>query len=141
MKVFLLKIVLLSWLCSGNTSFFETHFIGMNENEIKELIAEKHRSLKLNTVTINSSYNYLKFEDGIREITVLFFLDEEDNCKAVRLMSDYSNINEITQELDKNYLKVDNANWKYKKNEKEYFVKLDEGDWFFTVFIQEKKEK
>ena len=38
-----------------------------------EIIDENYRSFKLNTAFVNNSFNYLKYEDKIREITILFF--------------------------------------------------------------------
>ena len=128
-------------LGNGNESLFTGHFIGMAKDSISSEMVKTHRSLKLNTAAINNSYNYLKYEDGIREITVLFFLDDNNTCKAIRLMSDYSNINDIEKQLNENYEKQAHNNWSYTYNNVDYQVTLEEGDWFFTVSIKEKEEK
>jgi hypothetical protein len=139
MNAIIINIILLAGLFTSNEPLFETHFIGMSKDEVSKVMIEKHRSYKLNTTTINNSFNYLKYIDGINEITVLFFLTDSDSCKAIRIMGDYSNINDMVFQLDENYEKIDNKNWEYKKENKEYQVTLEEGDWFFTVSIKEKE--
>lgn len=139
MKTIIIHIILFASLISTNEPLFKTHFIGMSKKEVSEIMSEKHRVFKLNTTTINNSYNYLKYVDNINEITILFFLTDDDYCKAVRIMGDYSNINEMVTQLDANYKKIDNANWEYQTDKKEFQVNLDEGDWFFTVSIKEKE--
>ncbi len=99
-----------------------------------------YRQLKLNTSNVNKAYNYLKYEDFVNEITVLFFLSEDDVCKRVRLISDYSNLNDIILNLNSYYESNGDNRWKYSVDKKDYAVNLDEGDWFFTVTIKHKDE-
>ena len=54
------------------------NYIGMHKDQIIETMKETEKQLKLNTSTVNPHYNYLKYEDKINEITVLFFLSEDD---------------------------------------------------------------
>ncbi|MBN2486576.1 MAG: hypothetical protein JXB34_11435 [Bacteroidales bacterium] len=130
-------IVLLSLLLNGGTTFFSENYIGKDKIYIEQHIKENHKTLKLNTTSTNTTYNYLKFEDRINEITVLFFLSDKNKCTLVRLMSDYSNINDMLYELDQAYTKTDKNSWKFADKGTGYSVKLDEGDWFFTITIRE----
>ena len=139
MNVFILNIVLLGLFFNlNNNSFFSTNYIGKDKNAIIQYIKENHKTLKLNTTAVNNSYNYLKFEDRINEITVLFFLSSEDRCTLVRLMSDYSNINDMVAELNDLYASTAKNSWKFIEMGKEYLVNLEEGDWFFTITIKER---
>lgn len=139
MNAIILNIILIAGLQTSNSSLFTTHFVGMPKDTLVEVVKEKHRVFKLNTTTINTTYNYLKYEDLINEITVLFFLNKNEECKAIRIMSDYSNINNILSQLNASYKKTDDATWRYGMDRKEYKVTLEEGDWFFTVTIKEKE--
>ena len=80
----------------------------------------------------------IKFVDKISEQTMLFFLSEKDICTYVRWMSDYSNLTEIIGELDHNYKKKDEKTWYYSDKSQDYMVRLEEGDWFFTISIRKK---
>jgi putative IMPACT (imprinted ancient) family translation regulator len=136
MNAILLNIILLCMLAVGNESIFSEHFIGKSKSEITQIVNEKYKSFKLNTAYINNAYNYLKYEDKIREITILFFLNEKDNCRMIRVMSDYSNLRDLHEELNTNYKKIKNNNWQYEAGGELYNVALEEGDWFFTITIE-----
>ena len=133
----LLHITLFSSLLFNGNSLFDTNFIGKHKDCIISTIKEQHKTLKLNTAVVNDTYNYLKFEDKINEVTVLFFLTKDDKCKMVRLMADYSNFNDYLEELNMKLKLVKSNFWQYEDNKTTYIVNLDEGDWFFTITIKE----
>lgn len=136
MKTIFVSILFFSFLIQGD-SLFNHEFIGMHKTDIVKLISEKHKSFKLNSAYVNNAYNYLKYEDRIREITLLFFLNDDDNCRMVRMMSDYSNINDVKEDLDSNLKKMDAKHWQLKTASANYNVEMEEQDWFFTVSIKE----
>ena len=120
-----------------SVSLCAQNYIGMHKDEIVKTMKESQSSLKLNTSTVNPHYNYLKYEDKINEITMLFFLDEDDKCKLIRKMCDYSNINDVTKELNKTYSPNGRDKWYYMDGDKRFNVILTEEDWFFTVTIKQ----
>ncbi len=140
MKVIVLNIVLLFLGFPQENTFFSSNYMGMPMEEIKKNMLEKHRTLRLNSSTKNEKYNYLKYEDQINEITVLFFLNDNNTCKRIRLMSDYSNINDILEDLNSNYEEIARDKWQYSADSNEFAVILDKGDWFFTVTVKNKAE-
>ena len=115
---------------------FNSHaqnYIGMHKDQIIELMKETQRNCKLNTDAVNTHYNYLKFEDKISEITILYFLSDNDRCTLIRKMCDYSNINDVLEDLNSTYKSTGENTWEYKDDGKTYSVVLAEEDWFFTV--------
>jgi predicted GNAT superfamily acetyltransferase len=114
------------------------NFIGMQKDEIIKVMQKDRPHFKLDKNSINRTYNYIKFVDKISEQTLLFFLSESNSCTYVRWMSDYANLNEIITELDKKYKKKDEKTWNYTDKGQDYIVKLEEGEWFFTVSIRKK---
>lgn len=138
MKIALILLWVYLAADTGSKSLFSEQFIGQSKTNISESVSANFKSLKLNTGFINNTYNYLKYEDKISEITVLFFLNEKDVCSLVRIMADYSNLNDFKAELNTHYSKQTANSWKYVQNEKEYIVTMEEGDWYFTVTIKEK---
>lgn len=109
------------------------NFIGMHKDEIMHVMKETQKNCKLNTSTVNPYYKYLKYEDKINEITILYFLSGDDKCTLVRKMCDYSNINDILSELNETYKSTGKNTWEYEDKGKTYSVILTEEDWFFTV--------
>jgi hypothetical protein len=109
------------------------NFIGMYKDNIAEEVKKKYPGLKLNTSVINHDYKYLKYEDKINEITMLFFLSDDDKCTVVRKMCDYSNINDELADLNSKYKTEGKNHWSYEDNGKKYLVILEEGEWYFTI--------
>lgn len=109
------------------------NFIGMDKDQILMEMRDSHKKFKLNTDDVNPHYKYLKFENKIDEITILFFLSEEGKCTLIRKMCDYSNINDVIAELNGKYKKAGKNTWTYTDNGKMYSISLVEEEWYFTV--------
>jgi hypothetical protein len=133
MRIFFLAI--LTALCFHLTA---QNYIGMSKDEIIILMQKEKPNFKLDRNAVNHSYNYIKFVDKITEQTMLFFLSEKNTCTYIRWMSDYSNLSDIISELDKKYRKKDEKTWYYTDNNQEYVVRIEEGEWFFTIGIRKK---
>ena len=126
----------------GTLSFrsaYSQHFIGLHQEEIKEVMKNEHKKFKLNTSTVNPHYKYLKYEDKINEMTLLFFLSEDDHCTLVRQMCDYSNIIDVVEDLNSRYEAIDKDSWEYMEGKKTYLVSLVEEEWYFTITTRLKK--
>ena len=116
------------------------YLVGKQANEIKTIMNNEYKRFKLNTTDKNTAFKYLKYENKINEITILFFLDENDTCKLVRMMYDYSNINDVLDDLENNHTKIDNNNYECLVDDKKVSVELTEDQWFFTLTVRKKKE-
>jgi hypothetical protein len=108
-------------------------YIGKHKDEIVQKMNTDYKSFKLNTSTVNQYYKYLKYEDPINEITILFFLSDEDKCTLVRKMCDYSNINDELKYMNTTYIPDGKNKWKYKYEGTLYAITMEEGEWFFTI--------
>jgi hypothetical protein len=116
------------------------NYIGLHKDEIISLMDETKSDFRLNKGVVNKAYNYLKYEDKVNEQTLLFFLDEDDCCTYVRLMSDYANLSDVLDSLNSNYRKDSEDKWTYRDQDETYTVSLKKEDWFFTVSTK-KEEK
>jgi hypothetical protein len=134
-----IKIGLLLFLSALVVEISGQNFIGMHMDNIKEVMKKNSPMLKLNTNVVNHDYKYLKYEDKINEITVLFFLSEDDKCTMVRKMCDYANINDEIQMLNTKYKPAGKNTWLYEEGGKKYLVTLEEGEWYFTITTKLKK--
>ncbi len=134
-----MNITLLFFLsCFSFVSVYSQQFIGMHKDEIIEVMKVSQKKFSLNTSNVNPHYNYLKYEDRINEITILYFLSDDNECKMIRKMYDYSNINDVETELNGKYEKVGKNNWEYRYMLQKFSVELIEGEWFFTIIIKKK---
>jgi hypothetical protein len=117
------------------------NFIGLHKDEIATLMKEKQKEFILNTGVVNKKYNYLKYEDKINEQTLLYFLNNDDYCTYVRLISDYSNYNSAIEELNNKYTRINKNTWIFKDKGKKYIVYLEKEEWFFTINTKKKEEE
>jgi hypothetical protein len=128
----ILHLLLINFLIDSDDCRAQ-NFIGMEKDQILQVMRDSQKKFKLNTDDVNPHYKYLKFENKIDEITILFFLSEENKCTLIRKMCDYSNINDVITELDGKYNKSGKNAWTYNDKGKTYLVNLVEEEWYFTV--------
>ncbi|MBN1951971.1 MAG: hypothetical protein JW801_12285 [Bacteroidales bacterium] len=133
----ILSVILLAglWIGSGESSEAQ-HYIGMHKDQIIDSMKVTHKRLRLNTEVINPHYNYLKFEDKINEITVLFFLSDDDICTNIRESYSYSNLSDVIDRLNRDYKSGGKDQWYYMNKGKKYKIVLTEKEWYFTVSIK-----
>jgi len=133
MRTGVIHILTLVLMCFIFPKVHGQNFIGLNSAEITGLMKSVNPQFKLDKSTVNHSFKYLKYIDKITEQTVLFFMSDKDQCTYVRWMSDYSNLNDIIESLNRKYKMSDTNLWTYSDKGEEYSVTLVEDEWYFTV--------
>lgn len=128
-KIFLLIVLTGVFITTARSQ----NFIGMSPESIASVVRNEFPQFKLDKNTVNHNYKYLKYVDRISDQTILFFLSDNDRCVFVRWMSDYSNLNEMVEMLNKKYNKGGKNLWTYADNSGKYTVKMEEEEWYFTV--------
>jgi hypothetical protein len=119
---------------------FSQHLIGLGKEQLITAMEKYYPSFDIDNSSVNNTYKYLKYIDKFREQTMLVFLSENDKCTATKLMSDYSNLAQVKDKLNKTYKLYGKDKWVYKINGITYLITLKREDWFFSVFTS-KKEK
>jgi len=134
------KVIVLFIICLTISQLFAQHLIGFNKNDIAEEIKKSYPDFVIDNSTVNTTYKYLKYVSKFNEQTLLVFLSETDKCTATKLMSDYSNLEDVKTFLNKHYKSSGKDKWTYTINKTVYQVTLKREEWFFTVFTSEKKK-
>lgn len=112
-------------------------YIGLEKSEIIEKMKDDKPDFSKAKV-INKAYNYLKYQDSFGEQTILFFLNDNDVCTSVKLMSHYVFLGEEVGRLNQKYDQAGDNVWKYKDDGEEYTLELEKGQWFFSVLTKKK---
>lgn len=120
------------WLFNGTPGSAQ-HYIGMHKDEVIQTMKDSQKRLKLNTSVVNPHYNYLKFEDRINEITILFFLSDKDICTNIRETYSYANLTDVIDSLNDGYTSDGKDCWRYIHMGQDYKIELKEKEWYFTV--------
>lgn len=113
------------------------HYIGMQKDRIAGIVKQQNPNFRIDNSAVNHTYHYLKFVDDVSEQTMLFFLSDNDVCTYVRWISDYANLTDITIQLNRQYDKAGEKRWSYSEGGKRFLVTLEEGEWYFTVNINQ----
>jgi hypothetical protein len=114
------------------------NFIGMSKDDVMSEMKKSNSSFDLDEGAKNSLHKYLKYVDKYNEETWLFFLSENDVCTKSKLISDYSNLKDRTDKLNKMYKKAGENKWIYVKKDVAYVVELKKEEWFFTIITKQK---
>lgn len=133
------RIITLFFLFSINYQLFSQHLIGLNKEQVISVMKKDYPSFDLDNSTVNYTYKYLKYIDKFSEQTMLIFLSDNNVCTSTKLISDYSNINEVKNKLNTTCKKSGKDKWTYMVQGKTFLVTLQRTEWFFTVFTTSKK--
>lgn len=135
MRQLLLTIL---FILAGATVFSQ-NLIGHTKSEIETIMKTEYKGFKLNTTSRNTAFKYLKYENRLKTETLFFFLSEDDKCTYCKYMGDYSVYSTKIKEMNSNFKKVDRLTWSEKKKGQNYEIKLEKGEWFFTLTTRKKE--
>ena len=93
----------------------------------------------MNKSVVNQRFNYLKYVNGLRTRTWIFYFTEEDVCRSTKLICDYGEYDEVLEELNKAHEKIGESEWNYLQSKDTIQVILTRQEWYFTVREARKK--
>ena len=113
--------------------------IGMPKEELKVFMKEKHRGFRLDNSVVKQRFNYLKYVNGLRTRTWIFYFTEKDICKTSKQVCEYGEFDKILAELNGSYEPVGESQWEYMLKKDTIRVTLTKQEWYFTVREARKK--
>lgn len=127
-----LHIIIVVWIFATSVAQGQ-NYIGLHKDSIQKTLRKDFPDFRMDNSSTNTTYKYLKFVDRVNEQTALFFLSGDNMCTRVRWMSDYSNLNDMTNMLDARFRKEGDMKWAYRSSGRSFSITLDEDEWYFTV--------
>lgn len=115
------------------------HLIGLNKEQVKAGVKQHYKKFSLDESAINRTFKYMKFVEWNDDQTLLVFLDENDISTWTKFMSDYKYFDTELEKLNSCYKKTSENTWEYFAGGRVFEVKLEKGEWFFTVTTKPKK--
>lgn len=115
------------------------HLIGIPASQVKTGVKQYYKKFSLDESAINRTFKYLKFVEWNDDQTLLVFLNEKDTSTWTKFMSDYKYLDSELEKLNKQYRKTSENSWEYAVKGIKYEVKLEKGEWFFTLITKPKK--
>lgn len=107
--------------------------IGLEKEVVAELVREEHREFKRDQSVVNQQFNYLKFVNRMKTRTWILYFDKKDRCRSAKLVCDYSEMDDVVEELDSRYDRSGENTWEQGRGKAATTLTLTRQDWYFTV--------
>jgi hypothetical protein len=134
MKLFSFLAVALLISITGNSQ----NLIGYKPGSISNYMTDNRSDMKLDKVN-NKSFSYLKYSDKYDTQTILFFLNHDSVCQNIRIVCNPIIRDTKIKELDSSFSKSGKNRWIDSHSGKNYYIRLDDDEWSFTVTIEPEK--
>ncbi len=132
-------ILMAAMLLLAGSSLSGQSVIDLTKEEVRVKVKEKHMEFRRDKSVVNQRFNYLKYVNGLRTRTWIIYFTEEDICRSSKLVCDYSEYDEMLEELNESYKKIGESEWAYELEQDTIQVVLVRQEWYFTV--REAREK
>ena len=130
MKLRLIIPILFLFVC---TALSAQSMIGMTKLEVKEKVRNDHKGFRKDNTVTNQQFNYLKYVNALRTKTWILYFTDEDICKTSKLVCDYSDFDDVVEDLSSSFKKIGESHWEYTKEHDTLQVLLTKQEWYFTV--------
>jgi hypothetical protein len=136
-----LKPILLVLLIATGTVVKGQSYIGMPKERVNALVKQEHKEFRRDNSVVKQHFNYLKFVNGAKTRTWILYFTDEDICKTSKLVCDYSDFDDVVEELSTAYNKVGDSRWEYLLRGQTIEIALTRQEWYFTVRESLKKDE
>jgi hypothetical protein len=136
-KIILGIFILLSFQIEAQ----QQSFVRLTKEEVKERLNKDYRNFSMDKSVVKQQFNYLKYVNGSQTITWIFYFSDKDLCTSTKKVCDYAEYDFILAELNEQCEQVDDANWEFSDDDREFTFTLIEQDWYFTIREREKNNK
>ena len=113
--------------------------IDLTKEEVQVLVKNKHKEYRRDNSVVNQRFNYLKYVNGLRTRTWIFYFTNEDICKSIKMVCDYGEHDEVLEDLNDSFEKVGESEWAYELKGDSVHISLTRQEWYFSVREARKK--
>jgi hypothetical protein len=107
--------------------------IGLPKEEVSRRIRMYHKDFRKDNLVVSQHFNYLKYVNGIRSRTWILYFTEEDICHLSKLVCDYEEYDDVMDDLNSRYRKVDEFSWENRQDQWVNQISLSKQEYYFTV--------
>jgi len=127
-------------LLAGFINLSAQPLIGLGKEEVRVLM-QKNREFRIDKTVTKQQFNYLKYVNNIQTKTFIIFFSDDDICTKTKLVCDYSEYEDMRDELNETRNRVGAASWEYSYDGSTYTIAMEEQEWYFVLRETEKTEK
>jgi hypothetical protein len=107
--------------------------IGLTKEEVSEKVKMEHREFRKDATVVRQQFNYLKYVNGAKTRTWILYFTKDDICKTSKLVCDYSEYDEVIEDLSNSFTKVGDSIWEKNLGGITLEITLTKQEWYFTV--------
>lgn len=134
MRIFAPFLLITSYLLFMAAGTLQSQsMIDLPIEEVRVKVKSKHKEFRRDNSVVNQRFNYLKYVNGLKTRTWILYFTDEDICRSTKMVCDYGEFDEVLEELNKAYEKVEESVWAYKLDRDTIQVTLTRQEWYFTV--------
>ena len=134
------SIIVLMLCLASPARVWGQQYIGMHKDEVRDTMKQYKKDLFEDNTSRNTVYNMVKYIDNLGNQTLYYFFSEQDTCLYSKWVCDYSMLNKVVSDLNRDYTQSAEDSWYYTYEGKEYRITLATGDWFFTITTKARKQ-
>ncbi len=127
------RLIIFGILLTACTVISAQSMVGMTKEEVKVVVKKKHKEFRKDNTVVKQRFNYIKYVNGLRTRTWILYFTDDDICKTSKLVCDYSEYDDIMEDLHGVYQKVGDDSWEYSVGTDTFSVNLIKGEWYFSV--------
>ncbi len=107
--------------------------IGLTKEEVLVIVKKEHKEFRKDNMVVKQRFNYLKYVNAKKTRTWILYFTDEEICKTSKLVCDYSDYDEVLEDLNSSFQKVDDSRWEYIQDTATFEVNLIKEEWYFIV--------
>jgi hypothetical protein len=107
--------------------------IGLPKEEVSRRISMYHREFRKDEMVVRQQFNYLKYVNQDRTRTWILYFNDENVCHISKLVCDYSEYDNVLDDLNSRYHKTDEFTWELTQDNQVNEVNLTRQEFYFTV--------
>ena len=112
------------------------NMLGKSKTEIQQIMSNQFIEYSTNNFGIKSNDNTLRYYNSKKDVTLMFYFNNQQKCKYIKQIEDIDNLEQRTKELNNKYIKVSNYKWKTTLNQKTINISIEKEEYNFSVIFQ-----
>lgn len=117
--------------CIVNVQIAFEQMLGKTKKDVQTMM-NSHGEFAFNNFGVSTNDNTLRYYNSIKDVTLMFYFDDLQKCKHVKLMEDISTLDKRVLELNQKYKKNGN-NWVSNTNSKAVKIDIDKDEYNYSL--------
>ena len=128
-----LKWIIPVLMIAVGTSAAAQSLIGLPKEEVSRRVNMYYRDFRKDNLVVRQHFNYLKYVNGTRTRTWILYFTDDDICNLSKLVCDYSEYDNVMDDLNSTYSKVGEFTWEHRRDNQVSQITLTKQEYYFTV--------